>query len=112
MADTIKIRLRADAYHYGKRIRRGAVIAIPLGDLIDGRLPNWAETCDETDQDLLARHINASDADRQAAAAKKEADKAIAAAAEATAKVESLKKKAEKAAEVASKAQERKSVVK
>lgn len=107
MADTIKVRLRTFAFHNGRRVRPGSVVDLSTEDFIDGKLPNWAEVCDETDREVLARHISANDAERQAVFAKRDADKAEAEAKAAAAKVETLSKKAQKAAEIAKKAAER-----
>lgn len=103
MSDTIKVRLRGTAYHNGQRFRPGEIIDFHVEDMIEGRLPSWAEAVPGvTDMAVLAKHINAGDArqiandakrraereQKQADAAKAKADKEAkeAAAAEAVAK--------------------------
>lgn len=111
MSKTIKVRLRSSAFHNGVRLRPGAIVDFNIEDLLDGRLPSWAEIIPgETDLDVLAKHINAGDArgiaesakraaEREAKKAKEAADKA-AAEAEKAAKAEKIAADAEKAAKV------------
>jgi hypothetical protein len=101
MAENIKVRLRSFAVHFGKRLRPGAIVDFSTDDLIDGRLPSWAETCDQTDKEILSRYINLNDADRIALYAKRDADKAHAALEEAKRKVDEAAAKLQEADKVA-----------
>lgn len=107
MGDKVKVRLRGTAFHHGVRLRPGKEIDLDVEDLLEGRLPSWAEVIPGvTDMTVLAKHINAGDARGLAMEAKRRADKERKAAEEAKAKAdkeEAQAKAAEKLAEEAEK---------
>lgn len=101
MSEKIRVRLRSMAFHHGIRLRTGAVVDLDAEDLLEGRLPAWAEICPETDQEALGRYLNAGDAQQIAADLKRTADREEAQAKEALAKASATKSKAARAAKIA-----------
>lgn len=101
MTDYVMVRLRSAAFHDGKRLRPGEIVKCYMDDLQEGRLPSWAEACEQTNRELLAKYINIGDAQEMAKQARRAAEREAKQAEEAKNKADALDKKAKDAERLA-----------